>query len=127
MDDDPPLTAEGEARAKRLARILAGSGIAKIYTTPFARTRNTAAPIAMALNLTPVEVKTGAAYAPDMAAKIAAEPAGTTILVVGHSNTTPNVIKALGIANAPKIEDAEYDNLFIVTLGEEPKLIVLKY
>ena len=128
MNDDPPLAVEGEARAKKLAGLLAKSGITAIYTTPFARTRNTAAPLAAALNLTPVEMKTGPTYAADVAAKIRAEHAGGTVLVVGHSNSTPNVMKALGIANPPKIDDAtEFDNLFIVTLGEESKLLVLKY
>lgn len=128
MNDDPPLTPEGEARAKKLAVMLAKSGITAIYTTPFTRTRNTAAPLATALKLTPIEVKTGPTFAADMAAKLRAEPAGSTVLVVGHSNSTPNVMKALGIANPPVIDDAtEFDNVFIVTLSEEPKLLVLKY
>lgn len=126
MKDDPPLSAEGEARAQKLARMLASSGITAIYTTPFARTRDTAAPLAAALKLTPVAMKTGPTYAAEMAAK-AREHAGETVLVVGHSNSTQNVMKALGLANAPKIEESEYDNLFIVTLGEEPTMLVLKY
>ena len=128
MNDDPALTPEGEARAKKLASLLAKSGVTTIYTTPFARTRNTAAPLAAALKITPVEVKPGPSYAADLAAKIRAEHAGETVLVVGHSNTTPNVMKALGVANPPVIDDAtEFDNLFIVTLAEEAKLLVLKY
>jgi probable phosphoglycerate mutase len=128
MNDDPALTPEGETRAKNLARMLAKSGITSIYTTPFTRTRNTAAPLATALNVTPIEVKTGPTYAADVVAKIRALPAGSTVLVVGHSNSTPNVMKALGIANPPSIDDAtEFDNLFIVTLAEEPRLVVLKY
>lgn len=127
IETDPPLTPAGEARANDLARILANSGITAIYTTPYARTRSTAAPIAAALKITPVEVKPGPAYAAGMAAKIA-EHAGGTVLVVGHSNTTQNVLKALGIGNAPKIEDDQYDDLFIVTLAAdaEPKMVALK-
>ncbi|MGZ8781809.1 MAG: histidine phosphatase family protein, partial [Thermoanaerobaculia bacterium] len=99
-----------------------------IYTTPYARTRDTAAPIASALRLTSIEVKPGPSYAADLAAKIRAEHAGKTVLVVGHSNTTQNVMKALGIENAPKIEETEYDNLFIVTLTSSgAKMLVLKY
>ncbi len=126
--DDPPLTAEGEARAQNLARMLEKSGVTTIYTTPFARTRSTAAPLAAALKVTPVETKAGPTYAAEMAATLRALPAGSTALVVGHSNSTPAVMKALGIANAPPIDDAtEFDNIFIVTLAEEPKLVVLKY
>ncbi len=127
VEDDPPLSPEGEARAQKLARMLAASGITAIYTTPFARTRNTAAPLAAALKVTPVEMKTGPAYAAETAAKVR-EHAGGTVLVVGHSNSTQNVMKALGVAAAPKIEESEYDNLFIVTLTDgEPKMLVLKY
>lgn len=128
MNDDPPLTPEGETRAKNLAKMLAKSGITTIYTTPFTRTRNTAAPLAAALNLTPIEVKTGPTFAADMVAKLRALPAGSTALVVGHSNSTPAVAKALGIPNPPAIDDkTEFDKIFIVTLTEEPKLVVLTY
>lgn len=129
MNDDPPLSAEGEARAKLLGRMLARSGITAIYTTPFARTRATAAPLAAALKITPVEVKTGPTYADEVAALIRGKHAGGTVLVVGHSNSTQNVMKALGVANAPKIEETEYGNLFIVTLaaGHEPRMVVLEY
>ncbi|MGZ5445736.1 MAG: phosphoglycerate mutase family protein [Thermoanaerobaculia bacterium] len=128
VENDPPLTSGGEARAGQLARMLGNSGITAIYTTPYARTRDTAAPIAAALRLTPIEVKPGPSYAADLAAKIRAEHASGTVLVVGHSNTTQNVMKALGIENAPKIEETEYDNLFIVTLTSSgAKMLVLKY
>jgi phosphohistidine phosphatase SixA len=128
MNDDPPLTEAGEARAKKLAAMLAKSGVTAIYTTPFARTRNTAAPLAAALNVTPIEVKTGPPFAAEMAAKLRALPAGSTALVVGHSNSTPNVMKALGIPNPPSIDDAtEFDKIFILTLTDEPKLVVLTY
>ncbi len=129
VENDPPLSAAGEARASRLARTLASSGITAIYTTPYARTRETAAPIAEALQLAPVELDPGPSYAADLAATIRGEHAGGTVLVVGHSNTTQNVLKALGIGNAPKIEETEYDNLFIVTLSASggAKMLVLKY
>ena len=127
-DKDPALSPEGEARAQALARVLRSSGITTIYTTPYARTRNTALPLAELLKVTPVEIKAGATYAADMA-KILTELEGGTVLVVGHSNTTQHVMQALGITNAPKIDDAEYDNLFVVTLvkGSEPRMLVLKF
>ena len=127
--DDPPLTEEGTARAERLAKMLASSGVTAIYTTPFIRTRSTGAPLATALKLAPVEVKTGPTYAAEIATLIREKHAGGTVLVVGHSNSTQNVMKALGGASAPKIEETEFDNLFIVTLAEgaDPRMLVLKY
>jgi 2,3-bisphosphoglycerate-dependent phosphoglycerate mutase len=126
---DPVLTPAGVERAKELARVIGSNGISAIYTTDLQRTRQTAAPVAAALNVTPVEIKPGATFAADMAARIRKDHAGATVLVVGHSNTTQQVIRALGIADAPKIEESEFDNLFIVTLaeGSEPKLLKLRY
>jgi TonB family protein len=126
---DPPLTAAGSDRARSLARILRNAGITTIYTTPYARTRATAAHIAEALGLTPLEVQTGPTYVTEMVRRAVEVPRGATILVVGHSNTTRDVLRGLGVANAPEIPDAEYDNLYIVTLAPfaEPKLVALKY
>lgn len=126
---DPPLTAAGEARAKTLARMLGKAGVSAIYTTPVVRTRRTAAPLAAALGVQPVEIQTGATYANDVVSRIRNQHAGATVLVVGHSNTTPEVIRALGIAEAPAIPDAEFDNFFVVTFvdGHAPSLLKLKY
>jgi hypothetical protein len=48
-------------------------------------------------------------------------------LVVGHGNTIPGVIKALGISELVKISDSDYDNLLVVVLGKKPYLIRLHY
>ena len=58
-----------------------------------------------------------------------ADHAGETVLVVGHSNTTPDVLKQLGIADPPAIADTQYDDLFIVTLaaGMPARLTALRY
>jgi phosphohistidine phosphatase SixA len=100
-----------------------------IYTTPYERTRQTAAPLAQALKLQPSEMKTGPTYAADVAARIRKEHRGGTIVVVGHSNSTVNVMKELGINDAPFIPESEYDNLFIVTLAEgfAPRMVALRY
>ena len=129
MANDPPLSAAGVARAAELARVLADANVAAIYTTPFRRTRDTAAPIAAALKLTPIEVASGKSYPADVVAKILADHAGETVLVVGHSNTTPDVLRQLGIANPPSIADSQYDDLFVVTLatGAAPRLVRLRY
>jgi broad specificity phosphatase PhoE len=127
--NDPPLTAEGKERANELARMLAKSGITAIYTTNFARTRATAKPISLLLHLTPIVNTPGPTYARDIANRIRNHHSGDTVLVVGHTNTTPDVMTALGVANAPVIPETDFDNLFIVTLaaGSAPKLVVLKY
>lgn len=126
---DPPLTDAGQQRARELARVLGSANVSAIYTTTFARTRQTGAPLAEALKLEPVAIQPGPTFPADMAAKLLAGHAGKTVLVVGHSNTTQNVMKALGITDAPKIEETEFDNLFIVTLaeGHTPRMTALRY
>jgi broad specificity phosphatase PhoE len=106
---DPKLSAAGEARAQKLATMLADAGIAAMFTTEFARTKDTAAPLAAALKQTPEVV--AAAQTAALIDKIKTH-ANDTVLVVGHSNSVPAIIKALGGPDVA-IGDAEYDNLFI--------------
>ncbi|WP_233159590.1 histidine phosphatase family protein [Pseudonocardia sp. MH-G8] len=53
---DPSLTPLGERQAQRLVDALARDEIAGIYTSPLARARETAAPLAAALGVEPVVV-----------------------------------------------------------------------
>lgn len=111
--NDPELSAAGKARAQALAAMLKDAGVTAIYTTEYKRTKDTAAPLAEALKITP-EVITSRDQAA-LVAKIKAHTKGT-VLVVGHSNSVPAVIKALGGADVT-IADTEYDNLFFVGPG----------
>ena len=124
MTNDVPLSDAGIARSKELARVLASTPIKAIYTTQYQRTKQTAAPLAAEHHLEPVVADPGL-----MATIIRTKHVGQTVVVVGHSNTTPDVIRALGIASPPSIGDNEYDDLFIVTLapGTAPKLVTLRY
>ena len=129
QDEDPPLSAAGEQRAKDLARTLAGVKFDAIYTTQYKRTQGTAAPLAEALKITPVVRNAGGTYAADIAKHIRATHAGQTVLVVGHSNTTVEVMRAFGASNLAAIPESEYDNLFVLTdvEGAEPKVVSLRY
>jgi phosphohistidine phosphatase SixA len=120
---DPPLSTAGRARAKALAVVLKDAGIAEIYATELKRTQRTAAPTAAARGLT---VKTVAAD--DVAGLVAKLKAATgNVLVVGHSNTVPEIIKSLGVNTPVTIADAEFDNLFVVVQGVSPRLLRLHY
>ena len=44
--EDPALTAAGKERAERLARMLEGAGVKAVFTSQFARTRETGRPLA---------------------------------------------------------------------------------
>lgn len=125
---DVPLSEAGIARAKELARVLGSVEIDAIYTTPYERTRKTAAPLGTKTGLAPVEITAGQTYAADMAKLIRDKHAGGTVVVVGHSNTTRDVILALG-GSIPEIADSSYDDLFIVTLvdGAAVRVLPLRY
>ena len=117
--DDPPLTAEGQGRAQALFQAVRDARVGAIITTQLLRTRSTAEPTATALGIRPEVVTAGGAtHAQDVAAAVRAH-AGTTVLVVGHSNTVPAIIEALGAKRPAAICDSEYDNLFIVTIGAD--------
>ncbi|HEU4521006.1 MAG TPA: histidine phosphatase family protein [Thermoanaerobaculia bacterium] len=127
-DEDPPLSAAGTARAAELARVLSATRIDTIYTTQYVRTKDTAAPVAKALGVQAQVFPAGKGYAAAIAAKIRDHHQGQTVLVAGHSNSTSDVARALGAENVPKIDESQYDYLFIVTLsGEDESLVVLRY
>jgi broad specificity phosphatase PhoE len=117
--DDPPLTAEGHARAQALLVAVRDAHVGAIITTQLLRTRSTAEPTATALGIKPEVVTAGGAtHAQDVAAAIRVY-VGKTVLVVGHSNTVPAIIEALGAKRPAAICDSEYDNLFIVTIATD--------
>ena len=125
---DVPLSPAGIARANELVRVLAGTSIAAIYVTPYIRTEQTAQPLATAHHLDPVIAKNMDTYPRDVASAILRDHKGQTVVVIGHSNTTPQVIRTLGVANPPEIADSEYDDLFVVTVVDgDAKLLRLKY
>ena len=121
--DDPDLTEAGRARAESLATILKDAGVTAIYTSEVKRTQQTAAPLAKVLHIEPSIIA-----ATDRAALLAKlKDSSGNVLVVGHSNTIPELIKALGITTSVTIADNDYDNLFVVILEEKPRLIRLHY
>ena len=122
---DPPLSAPGHDRAARLAAMLRSADIKQLFTTEFLRTRPTAAPAAEALKLEIAPVSSR-----DVNALITRVTQGQgNVLVVGHSNTVPDILKQLGIKDAITIADTEYDNLFIVVRPKSgtPRLVRLRY
>lgn len=111
--DDPPLTVEGQARAQALVDVVKDAGVRSIISTKTLRTRSTAAPAAAALTLL-TEIAPGTPAA--VATNVLTNHRGQTVLVVGHSNTVPAIIAALGAQAPAPICDAEYDNVFVVTV-----------
>jgi broad specificity phosphatase PhoE len=123
-EPDPVLSAAGEARARALADVLRTSGIDEIIVTQYRRTGATAAPIASALGIVPDTFSTRAQGHPAAVAAAARAHRGKTVLVVGHSNSVPAIITALGAGPMADLCEAEYSHLFVVVLkdGASPRL-----
>jgi broad specificity phosphatase PhoE len=112
---DPGLTSDGEARARALAARLDGKPVRAAYATAYRRTQMTATPTARAHGLT---VSTyDADLPPDaFAAQLrSAHPQGE-VLVVGHSNTAPQIAAALCGCTVAPMGDGEFDRLMTVRI-----------
>ena len=123
---DGGLSDAGRARAISLAALLKDAGITAIFVTEFRRTRETAAPLANSLGITPTIV--GAADLKELAYKV--RRTGGNALIVGHTNTLPVIMRDLGLPNVT-IGDADFDNVFIAVPGSSnygsSRLIRLHY
>jgi len=130
QSEDTPLSPAGLQRAKDLAENLGKENIDSLFVSNYQRTRQTAQPLADLLG------KQYAIYEPKPISVIVNrlnQLKGKKALVVGHSDTILDIAKGLGTKpSLPKIESADYDNLFFVTikknlLGRKTTLIESTY
>ncbi len=121
---DARLSIEGERRATSLARTLEAAGITHVFTTDLRRTIDTAAPLAAARHLTPVQVTARDVDA--LAQRVLALADSDRALVVGHSNTIPALLQRFGVADPGAIADDEYDNIFVVVPRPDRSSLLLR-
>ncbi|MEO8030299.1 MAG: phosphoglycerate mutase family protein [Gemmatimonadota bacterium] len=114
---DPVLSAPGQDRARDLVRALEPYHLDLIITSQYRRTQLTAQPAATARHLTPVVVPVADSimvYAAQLAARLDRMPRGSTVLIVGHSNTLGLVISALGGPAVPDLCDSDFSTMFVL-------------
>ena len=109
---DSLLSGVGETRAIHLATILKDAGITQIFTTDRRRTVQTAAPLAAVLQLTPTALPASDLEA--LFTRLRDATPHDRVLVIGHSNTLPEILRRVGVTTSVAIGDTEYDNLFMV-------------
>lgn len=116
-NNDPPLSEAGTARALALREALDGLRFDAVIATERQRTQATAGPVMEAHGLTPqiVSLRYGPAHVDSVAAAVRRH-AGHTVLVVGHSNTVPAIVHALGGPHLPDLCEPQYSNLFVLVL-----------
>lgn len=114
---DPQLTEEGQARAANLSDLLASAGIERVWTSDYRRTRQTAGPLANRLGLAL------SVYDPRQLDALSRqlEENAETALVVGHSNTTPQLVRALG-GQADDMEEWQYDRVYQLRISADGRV-----
>ncbi|MEM8906610.1 MAG: phosphoglycerate mutase family protein [Bacteroidota bacterium] len=127
---DPALNSAGKARAEKLTQLLESAGIQQLFSSDYQRTRSTVAPLAQKLGLAttiypPREQKT-------FFENYLRSNTSPRTLVVGHSNTIPQLLNFLtGTENYQTLAHEAYDDLFVVCLQRNTKdsasVMELKY
>ena len=108
------MTEEGVARAAELVMIFDETQIDAIYSTAYKRTIATVEPLAGAKGLTISNYEPMNGEAMD---KILQDNLGKTVVISGHSNTTPWVANYfLGSESLADFKDSDYDNIIILTV-----------
>ena len=118
QDQDPPLAPAGEARALELAQLFGrapkGQGLDAVIVSEFRRTQDTVRPLANRLGIPVIVVK---ADEPARAAKRAlAENRGGRVLIVGHSDTVPEIVRELSGIDVGPMSEADYGIIYVVAV-----------
>ncbi len=124
IPDDAPLSELGRERAAVLAGRLKDAGITAIYTSEILRAVQTAEPLADALGL-PIN-KMPREDIDGLVSRVRDRHPKDTVLIVGHWNTLPKIIKALGHLEEVKIERSEYNGLYtVIPQSQGPPMVLL--
>jgi len=123
--DNPQLTALGDARAVALADVFRQTRIDEVYSTLFTRTLWTVDTLSKAkgLNIRTYDHKELKAFAENLKQNRSIKSA----LIVGHSNSTPNLTAFLGdvdLETVPEIDHSEYDRLFMVVIHDDTTSVI---
>ena len=119
---DPALTADGRTRAAELARVLGDTSLHSVYITHYQRNVLTAEPLVRHAGDKPTVIDD----VPGTLKALRAEPWGATALVVGHSNTVPELIRGLTGHALPETEPIIFDRMWIVTMSRDGTASLLR-
>jgi 2,3-bisphosphoglycerate-dependent phosphoglycerate mutase len=125
---DPNLSSDGLLRAEALRYMFSGVDISAVYSTPYNRTRQTVNPLARDKGI-PITEYPASKLSIELINEILAAHRGKTVVIVGHSNTVPEILKVLsGNSFTAAISESQYDNLFVVNYTDNrPMVMPLKY
>lgn len=128
---DPSLSEQGIARASKLAAVLKDVDLKAVYATQYKRTQQTGLPSAtqagLQLNVRPTSKENTKTYTSDLLKEIRKKHRGETVLIVGHSNTVPEIVKHITGLDVTPIGEKEFDRLYVITLGKKPRMLSVSY
>ncbi len=125
---DPDLTNKGNFRATKLKELLSTISLDQIYSTDYTRTQQTAKPTSNAQEVEVISYNPRALN--DFGNMLLQTQKGKNILVVGHSNTTPNLLNYFMKERVVEsISESDYGNIYIVNIDKEgnAKALLLKF
>ena len=118
---DVPLTAKGEARAQELLRVAGDTGVDAVYATPTIRAMSTGKPLAAAIgDSLRIVYET-----PEIIRRLKTRHWGQVVVVVGHSDTVPQIVEGLTGTKVPPYKN-EHDLLYVVTLARDGRSTVVR-
>ena len=128
---DPSLSEQGIARASKLAAVLKDVDLKAVYATQYKRTQQTGL-IAATRNGLFVQVRAAnkentKTYTLDLLKEILKKHRGEAVLIVGHGNTLPEIVKHLSNVDVTPIGENEFDRLYVITPGKNPRLVSATY
>lgn len=122
---DPSLSEAGKQRAQSLARLLDSAPVTAAYATGYQRTQQTAQPVAKSHGIV-ATIYDAQLPASVFASTLRASHHGGTVLVVGHSNTVPEIVAALSGTVVPPIADDEFDRLYRIDIKADGTATLLQ-
>lgn len=125
---DPVLNDIGVVRAEQLKEILKNTDLDAIFSTETNRTQLTAKPTSEDKNI--IVQPYNAGLLEEFSNRLKSNFKGKTVLVVGHSNTTPAMANLLsGTDRHPRFSELDYTNMYIVTIpvAGKPRVLKLRY
>ena len=120
---DPALTEAGRNRSAQLASWFQDKGITEIWSSDYIRTRDTAKPLVTGLGLELSIYDPG--NLPELVTNLRQQQ--RTALVVGHSNTTPELARLLCDCFIEDMDESEHDRLIVISvIGSRPQARTLR-
>lgn len=118
-ENNPELTQIGLFRAQNIAKLLSSVGVTQIFSTDYKRTMQTAQPLAdyQSIEIQQYDPKNLEAFAEQL------KQINGVVLVVGHSNTTPQLTRLLSNQEVNDMTEEEYDNVYQVIITEEKTIL----